>query len=46
MLNSHIFPIASATFDDPNLIGTTTGLVPLIKVAQNAGLATVAGEHV
>lgn len=45
MLLSHIFPISSATFDDPNLIGAT-GLVPLMKLAQNAGLTTLAEEHV
>lgn len=45
MLASHIFPIASATFDDPNLIGAT-GLVPLMKLAQNAALAALAEEHV
>lgn len=45
MLLSHIFPIASATFDEANLIGTT-GLVPMMKLAQNAGLATLAEEHV
>lgn len=42
---SHIFPIASATFDDPNLIGTS-GLVPMMKLAENAGLPALAGEHV
>ena len=42
---SHIFPIASATFDDPNLI-SPTGLVPLMKLAENAGLTDLARSHV
>ncbi len=34
----------SATFDDPNLIGST-GLVPLLRLAEKAGLAALADEH-
>ena len=42
-MSSHTVPIASASFDDPNLIGTT-GVVPMMKLAENASLVTLAGE--
>jgi len=34
-----------ATFDDPNLV-SRAGLVPVMALAQLAGLAALAGEHV
>ncbi len=34
-----------ATFDDPNLV-SRAGLVPVMALAQRAGLAALAGEHV
>ena len=34
-----------ATFDDPNLV-SRAGLVPVMALAQRAGLAGLAGEHV
>jgi hypothetical protein len=34
-----------ATFDDPNLV-SRAGLVPVMALAQRAGLAELAGEHV
>lgn len=42
---SHTLPVASATFDEANLIGRT-GLIPMMKLAQNAALSTLADEHV
>ena len=35
----------SAVFDDPNLIGTA-GLVPVMALAEKAGLADLVAEHV
>ncbi len=34
-----------ATFDDPNHV-SRAGLVPVMALAQRAGLAELAGEHV
>ena len=34
-----------ASFDDPNLV-SRAGLVPVMALAQRAGLADLAGEHV
>jgi hypothetical protein len=34
-----------ASFDDPNLV-SRAGLVPVMALAQQAGLAALAGEHV
>src|SRR5690349_6896696 len=34
-----------ATFDDPNLV-SRAGLVPVMALAQRAGLAALAGEHI
>ena len=34
-----------ATFDDPNLV-SRAGLVPVMALAQRAGLAGLTGEHV
>jgi hypothetical protein len=35
----------SATFDDPNLV-SRAGLIPVMALAQRAGLAALVGEHV
>ena len=35
--------VVSATFDDPNLV-SAAGLVPVMKLAQNAGLRSLADE--
>ena len=34
-----------ASFDDPNLV-SRAGLVPVMALAQRAGLSALAGEHV
>jgi hypothetical protein len=34
-----------ATFDDPNLV-SQAGLVPVVAIAQRAGLAALVDEHV
>ena len=34
-----------ATFDDPNLV-SQAGLVPVVALAQRAGLAALVDEHV
>lgn len=41
---SHTRPVVSATFDDPNLV-SAAGLVPVMKIAQGAGLHVLADEH-
>lgn len=41
---SHKFTAESATFDDPNLIGPA-GLVPVMRLAQDAGLGRLAQER-
>jgi hypothetical protein len=41
---SHTRPVASARFDDPNLVACA-GLVPLAALAQQCGLAALADEH-
>jgi len=41
---SHTLPVVSATFDDPNLV-STGGLVPLMSLAQDAGLHALGDEH-
>ena len=41
---SHTRPVASAIFDDPNLV-SCAGLVPIAALAQKCGLATLAEEH-
>jgi hypothetical protein len=38
---SHTHPVVSAIFDDPNLV-SAAGLVPVVKLAQGAGLARLA----
>ena len=41
---SHIRPVASALFDDPNLV-SCAGLVPIAAMAQKCGLKSLADEH-
>ena len=41
---SHTRPVASAVFDDPNLV-SCAGLVPIAALAQKCGLAALADEH-
>ena len=41
---SHTRPVASARFDDPNLV-SCAGLVPMSTLAQECGLAVLADEH-
>jgi hypothetical protein len=41
----HSLAKIQATFDDPNLM-SRAGLVPVMALAQRAGLADLAGEHV
>ena len=41
---SHTRPVVSATFDDPNLV-SAPGLVPVMKIAAEAGLQPLADEH-
>ena len=41
---SHTRPVVSATFDDPNLV-SAAGLVPVMKIAQDAGLHALADGH-
>ncbi len=41
---SHTRPVASAVFDDPNLV-SCAGLVPITALAQKCGLAALADEH-
>lgn len=40
---SHTFPVASARFDDPNLV-SSAGLVPVLDLATRAGLPRLVGE--
>ena len=41
---SHTRAATLAVFDDPNLVGSA-GLVPVLALAEAAGLAALAGEH-
>ena len=41
---SHSHPIRSASCDDPNLLGAA-GLVPVMALAEQAGLSGLAREH-
>jgi hypothetical protein len=41
---SHVRPVVSAVFDDPNLV-SAAGLVPLMALAERAGLRVLADEH-
>jgi hypothetical protein len=41
---SHTRPVVSATFDDPNLV-SSAGLVPVMKIAAEAGLRELADRH-
>ena len=41
---SHNRPVASARFDDPNLV-SCAGLVPIVALAQHCALGALADEH-
>ncbi|MBC7596096.1 MAG: IS1380 family transposase [Kineosporiaceae bacterium] len=41
---SHTRSVVSATFDDPNLV-SAAGLVPVMRIAAEAGLTELAQEH-
>jgi hypothetical protein len=41
---SHTLPVVSATFDEPNLV-SAAGLVPLMVLAEQAGLRRLGDEH-
>ena len=41
---SHVDPVRSARFDDPNLV-SYAGLVPALGLAQRVGLAELADQH-
>lgn len=41
---SHTLPVVAATFDDPNLV-SAAGLVPLMALAEEAGLRALGDEH-
>src|SRR5665811_443000 len=41
---SHTRPVASAIFDDPNLV-SCAGLVPIVALTQQCGLGALADEH-
>ena len=41
---SHTRKVVSATFDDPNLV-SAAGLVPVMKIAKDAGLHRLADRH-
>src|SRR5690625_3902151 len=41
---SHTLPVVSASFDEPNLV-SAAGLVPLMKLAEHAGLGRLGDEH-
>ena len=40
---SHMFPVAPAGFDDPNLV-STAGLVPVMRLAQRCGLGQLSAD--
>jgi len=40
---SHTRPVAAARFDEPNLV-SAAGLVPVVRLARDAGLGALAGE--
>ena len=41
---SHTLRVGSAVFDDPNLV-SAAGLVPVLKLADRAGLRALADQH-
>src|SRR3954463_431151 len=41
---SHTRPVASARFDDPNLV-SCAGLIPVVALAQQCGLPALADQH-
>ena len=45
MQSSHTFTVGSAVFDEPNLV-SAAGLVPVMELAEQAGLSRLIGEHV
>ena len=45
MQSSHTFAVGSAVFDEPNLV-SAAGLVPVMELAEQAGLSRLIGEHV
>lgn len=45
MQSSHAAAAASITFDEPNLVADA-GLVPLVKLAERAGLPSLVRQHV
>jgi hypothetical protein len=44
MQSSHAATVVSAVFDEPNLIADA-GLVPLVRLAERAGLPELAAWH-
>jgi hypothetical protein len=42
---SHTRPVAAAVFDEPNLV-SSAGLVPVLALAESAGLRRLGDEHV
>jgi hypothetical protein len=40
----HTRPVTGATFDEPNLV-SAAGLVPVMRLAADAGLGELAAEH-
>ncbi len=45
MQSSHTFTVESAVFDEQNLV-SAAGLVPVLELAEQAGLSRLIGEHV
>jgi len=43
--SSHTFTVESAVFDEQNLV-SAAGLVPVLELAEQAGLSPLIGEHV
>ena len=41
---SHTLPPVSAVFDDPDFV-SSAGLIPVVRLAQDAGLPAVADEY-
>src|SRR5690625_7451629 len=41
---SHTLPVVSASFDEPNLV-SSAGLVPLMRLAEQAGLGRLGDER-
>ena len=45
MHSSYTFTVGSAVFDEPNLV-SAAGLVPVMELAEQAGLSRLIGEQV